>query len=91
MEQAHEVTWIDGHREPTQPPWPEYPLGKDVDGSMGAKDTCKVALPYPAKRCGHYEVRCRACGASVGVTTAGRIDDPRSVKMACRPGAERNN
>lgn len=84
MEQAHEVKWHDAKREPQCPPNPAYPNGFDVDASVGAKATCTIDLPYPAKRCGHYEVRCKACGASVGVTTAGRPDDPKSVKMACR-------
>lgn len=90
MEQAHEVRWIDAGREPQHPPWPQYPNGKDVDASLGAERTCTVALPYPAKRCGRYEVRCRACGASVGCTTAGRVDDPRSLKMACKHPAKNN-
>lgn len=83
MEQAHKVKWIDAGREPQHPPWPQWPDGKDVDASLGAANTCTVKLPYPAKRCGRYEVRCKACGSSVAVTTAGRRDDPRSVKIAC--------
>jgi hypothetical protein len=83
MEQAHRVKWVDGKREPQCPPNPNYPNGIDVDGSFGAARACTVALPYPAKRCGWYEVRCRACGLQVNVTTAGRVDDPRSVKVAC--------
>lgn len=89
MEQAHKVTWIDAGREPQHPPWPQWPDGKDVDASLGATNTCTVKLPYPAKRCGRYEVRCKACGSSIAVTTAGRRDDPRSVKIACnRRGVE---
>ena len=83
MEQALTVEWIDGKREPQCAPNPSYPMGKDVDVSAGAEKTCKVALPYPAKRCGTYVVRCKLCGLSVGVTTAGRVDDPRSLKVAC--------
>lgn len=89
MEQAHKVKWFDGKREAKCPPFPEYPNGKDVDGSFGAQTTCVVKLPYPAKRCGHFEVRCKACGMNVVVTTAGRPDDPRSVKMASRSSAMR--
>lgn len=84
MEQAHRVKWIDGKREPQCPPNPAYPTGIDVDGARGAQHSCKVALPYPAKRIGRYEVTCKACGAKVAVTTAGRPDDPRSVTVACR-------
>jgi hypothetical protein len=46
--------------------------------------TCSVALPHPAKRCGYYLVKCVACGQNALVTTAGRPDDPKSLKLACR-------
>ena len=77
------VIWVDREREPRCPPNPDYPDGKDVDASDGAKHTCKCTLPYPAKRCGIYIVECKICGIRVGVTTAGRPDDPRSVIIAC--------
>lgn len=70
-------------REPQCAPDPRYPTGKDLDASRGEPDTCTTALPYPAKRCGIYVIRCVACSFSVGVTTAGRPDDPRSVKIPC--------
>lgn len=38
--------------------------GKPIDGSLGAATTCTVDLPYPARRCGRYEVRCKACGSA---------------------------
>lgn len=78
------VQWLDFGREPECPPDPNYPSGKDVDASIGAKATCVALLPCPAPRCGAYAVRCQVCGMSVAVTTAGRPDDPRSVKIACR-------
>lgn len=78
------VEWIDAGREPQCPPNPAYPKGIDVDASDGAVQACRTDLPYPAKRCGTYIVRCLLCGRSVGVTTAGRPDDPRSIKVACR-------
>lgn len=77
------VTWIDGHRDPQNRPDPRYPDGIDIDGSQGAT-SCSTPLPYPAKRCGHYLVQCFDCGQRVVVTTAGRKDDPRSLKIACR-------
>ena len=77
------VEWLDGGREPQCAPNPKYPNGLDADASAGAKETCKIALPYPAKRCGLYVVRCPICGIKVAVTTAGRADDPRSVTVAC--------
>jgi hypothetical protein len=77
------VDWIDRGREPKCAPDPLFPNGKDVDASVGAKRACLVELPYPAKRCGLYVVKCSECGLSVGITTAGRPDDPKSVKVAC--------
>jgi hypothetical protein len=80
------ITWVDGKREPKHPPNPKYPTGIDLDLTHGhdAADTCFSALPYPAARCGHYRIECRRCGQGTIVTTAGRIDDPRSLKLACK-------
>ena len=77
------VEWEDFGREPKCRPNPNFPNGMDVDSSEGAAKTCSCALPYPAKRCGAYIVRCDACGMSTAITTAGRPDDPKSVKLAC--------
>lgn len=83
MSEKLSVEWIDHKRDPQCPPNPKYPLGIDVDLANGAM-SCKAALPYPAKRCGVYLVRCERCRCSVAVTTAGRPDDPRSVKIPCQ-------
>lgn len=83
MSERHKVEWIDHGREPQCAPNPLYPKGIDLDASLGARRTCKVDLPYPARRCGHYAVWCSACGMTLAVTTAGRVDDPRSVTVAC--------
>lgn len=80
---ALKVEWIDRCREPRCAPNPSYPNGIDVDSSFGAPATCSTDLPYPAKRCGLYVVTCEGCGIRVAVTTAGRPDDPRSLKVAC--------
>ena len=77
------VEWIDRGREPQEPPNPAFPLGIDLDASAGAAKTCSTPLPYPARRCGLYLIKCDVCGNRIVVTTAGRIDDPRSVKVAC--------
>lgn len=77
------VKWLDAGREPRAVPDPRYPDGIDIDLSNG-KRSCLVQLPYPAQRCGSYIVSCQ-CGMRVGVTTAGRRDDPRSVKIGCKP------
>jgi hypothetical protein len=79
------VTWLDGGREPKCPPNPAYPEGIDIDMSKGAALTCETKLkPYPTPRCGLFEVYCVMCGQRVVLTTAGRPDDPRSIKLACQ-------
>lgn len=85
---AFKITWIDRGREPQCPSNQAFPNGIDADVSQGAEKTCNTDLPYPAKRCGMYRVECMICGIAVGVTTAGRPDDPRSVKLACRTQGE---
>lgn len=81
---THKVTWIDGKREPKCAPAPRYPAGIDVDLAGDAAFACQIALPYPAKRCGLYAIRCKSCGLSAIVTMAGRPDDPHSVKLGCK-------
>ncbi len=77
------IKWTDGGREPQCPANPVYPNGKDIDTSHDAWPSCRTELPYPAKRCGHFLVRCRTCGLKVALTTAGRPDDPRSLTVNC--------
>lgn len=79
-----DIAWIDKGYEPQCAPDPAFPNGQHIDGSMGAAQTCTIDLPYPAKRCGMYVAICLLCGVRVGATTAGRPDDPRSVKIACK-------
>lgn len=68
---------------PVNPPRSEFPNGEDVDGSNGARKTCTAQLPYPAPSRGVHICECEDCGLRVGVTAAGRPDDPRSMKVAC--------
>ena len=77
------IEWIDHGREPQCAPNPDYPNGIRLNSAPEGVPACVADLPYPAKRCGCYIVRCTVCGMSVAVTTAGRPDDPRSVRMAC--------
>lgn len=83
--QQFEVRFEDSGRSAQCPPNPAYPTGIDVDGSCGAAKSCTVAIPYPSPRCGLQVISCRACGLTVAITVAGRVDDPRSIKLACEP------
>lgn len=78
------IDWIDSGREPKVAPNPNFPHGRDIDASHEGHKTCTVTLPYPAKRCGVYIIECDVCKLRTGVTTAGRPDDPRSVRMDCK-------
>lgn len=79
-----EIEWRDAGSEPQCAPAPAFPSGIDLDFSDGADVACMVVLPYPAKRIGVYFVTCRRCGLRVACTTAGREDDPRSLRLACK-------
>jgi len=85
MSDRFKIDWIDSGREPQCPPNPDFPNGIDVKlaGVFSGVPTCTVLLPYPARRCGHYMVKCKVCGVSVAITTAGRPDDPRSATIPC--------
>lgn len=84
------VRWRDGKKQPRCAPNPAYPNGIDLDASDGAAKTCLVTLPYPARRIGAYLIECPVCGLKAGCTTAGRADDPKSIKVACRIGGAVN-
>lgn len=78
-----DVKWFDHKREPTVKPNPAWPNGVPLDATHEGEKGCIAPLPYPAKRCGVYRVRCSLCGATVAATTAGRADDPVSIKVPC--------
>jgi hypothetical protein len=84
MQGSFKLRWLDSGHEPRCPPNPDYPDGVDIDASFDARHTCETPLPYPAQRCGTYLVECAICGVRVACTTAGRPDDPRSIKIACK-------
>lgn len=78
------VKWIDYKREPRCAPNPAFPNGIDLDATVEGEKFCQTELPYPAKRCGVYVVECPICGTRVTATTAGRPDDPKSIKVPCK-------
>ena len=82
MAENFKIDWIDLHRESQCLPNPDYPNGKDLDcGPIAPHGTCKVNLPYPAPRCGLFYVECRKRRSNAMITTAGRSDDPLSMKL----------
>ncbi len=83
MTQQVSCKWIDAGREPECPPDPRYPDGIDIDMLPPDVIGCKVELPYPAPRCGAFHLLCLTCGATMVVSTAGRADDPKSVRIPC--------
>jgi len=83
MADQFKVAWLDHGREPKNAPNPDYPNGVDLPAVFPSRPHCKVEVPYPAARCGLYVVTCSICLTSVGITTAGRPDDPRSAMIPC--------
>jgi hypothetical protein len=83
MEHAITVEFISHKRKAQCAPNPAYPNGIDLDLTDGAKVACLADLPYPAECCGVLIVRCQKCGSGHAITTAGRTDDPKSVKLPC--------
>lgn len=78
------VDWIDRGREPQCDPDPAFPSGRDIDIDPLQTKRCRTALPYPAKRCGLFLIKCDVCGTNAMITTAGRPDDPRSITLPCK-------
>ena len=78
------VEFLDSGREPQCPPNPAFPAGIDLNMTQGRLPSCHLKLPYPASRCGLYVVVCTECDLKVVLTVAGRSDDPRSLRVACK-------
>lgn len=77
------VIFHDAQREPQVPFNRDHPWGQTIDVTMGREPSCTVELPWPADRCGMFVAECLTCGFTVGLSAAGRVDDPREVKMPC--------
>lgn len=82
MPDSKQIRFLSHNRKARCAPNPEYPDGIDIDN--GERPACRVELPYPAECCGAWVVDCSTCGVRVGITAAGRPDDPRSVMLPCR-------
>lgn len=77
------IDWADAHREATYPADPTYPFGCSIDVALDAPRACRAQLPS-AVRIGTWVVRCTLCGYVIALASAGRRDDPRSVRVPCR-------
>jgi hypothetical protein len=62
-------------------------MGKDLDLS-GGNPGCCFNVPNAASRCGVVLAECETCHALGSFTVAGRADDPRTLKLACRKGVD---
>ena len=78
------VSWVSANRKARIPPDPRYPNGIDIDISEGKRPACFTEIPYPAPECGRYLIKCDLCNHISGVTAAGRADDPKSIRVACK-------
>lgn len=80
-----DVRFLDSGRYPQEKPDPAFPDGQRINlATNPLVKSCSRNLPYPAPRCGQYEIICRVCGFSAIITVAGRQDDPRSVTLPCK-------
>ena len=80
-----DVIFLDSGREPKCKPDPKYPDGMPVNLTTSPlQKFCCRNLPYPAPRCGVYQIKCTKCGFTAAITVAGRPDDPRTVTMPCQ-------
>jgi hypothetical protein len=59
-----------------------HPNGMKV-AELFAGTGCAFDLPYPSPRCGVLVVTCDRCGKRVALIVAGRLDDPRWLRMEC--------
>ena len=62
---------------------PRWPNGRPVILANAGEKFCSRNLPYPAPKCGSYEVKCLDCGKTATIAVAGRPDDPRIIVMRC--------
>jgi hypothetical protein len=79
----HKVEYISRGREPQVQFNRGFPWGKHIP-NMEDGASCHVELePWPTPECGLLYVECEVCGSNAMLTTAGRVDDPRSVDLPC--------
>lgn len=80
-----EVSWVWRSREPAKcEPDPDFPYGNATDISTSSRPSCEVEFAYPAPGVGTWIAHCETCGYTIGVTAAGRADDPTKVRFNCK-------
>jgi hypothetical protein len=88
-----DVRFIDTGIRSTQKADSRYPDGKALILLLVGCDvqkTCTRNLPYPAPRCGSYEVECAVCGFRALFPVTGRPDDPNMITMPCKGNGRSN-
>ena len=78
-----------GGRKPEVASDPKYPNGIDLFRINDVSNpSCRGELPYPVlwpeHGLGILIIACNVCGMKTVVTTAGRLDDPRSLTLNCK-------
>ena len=84
-ERQFRCSFVDRRGPPKVAPDPAFPTGKDLDVTRLDGPSCTVAIPYPAEERGVWIIECSRCKYRVAVTAAGRLDDPRSIRVPCKP------
>ena len=82
MTSKFKVTFLSRRRMAQCEPNPEFPNGRDIDTKI--RPACKVDIPYPAECVGTWIIYCDECKSTIGVTAAGRPDDPKSIMFPCK-------
>jgi hypothetical protein len=77
------VQFLDSGRTAKEKPDPRYPDGKRINLAAPEARSCTRNLPFPAPRCGQYDIICGLCGFRALITVAGRPDDPCMITLPC--------
>ena len=80
----HKLTWKPTAGE-MYPDRGVFPNGQEMDLSRGIEPACTFVLPYPANGYGYWQLYCKSCKHSQSIAANGRVDDPKSYKVDCRP------
>ena len=84
MKTALFASWHGTGRTAQCPPDPAFPNGRPIDlRRSDNQEFCEIELQHPAPECGMWIVECVKCGKKIGLTAAGRPDDPSTIKVGC--------